>query len=339
MRSKELREEKVIKRWLSGKRATKETVQSYLQSMQMFTDFIGKGPGELLDEAEAEIRAGLLMRERNIDLYLLDFREVQEQKGLSPTSVRTRLAAVCSFYKYYNIPIPSLPKSIQKARPELKRKTIPTKEDIREVLKFADIRDRAIILVGLSSGLSVVDISNLKVQDVKKGYDPETGITTLHIIRTKTNYEFFTFLSPEASNAVLDYLDWRNRQEDEAKRVNFDNGFLFIVFEIPEEYRATKKEECRKLEKKSIIDRYRDLSLASGKKADFGEYNLIRSHNMRRFLNTMLLANGAAIFFVDFLLGHEVDQTHQAYYRADQKSLKAEYSKYIPYILHSDPPL
>lgn len=69
-------------------------------------------------------------------------------------------------------------------------------------------------------------------------------------------------------------------------------------------------------------------------KAEFGEYNLIRSHNMRRFLNSTLLAKpcNASIFFVDFILGHEMDATRAAYYRADSASLKEEYMKYLPSI-------
>jgi integrase len=70
---------------------------------------------------------------------------------------------------------------------------------------------------------------------------------------------------------------------------------------------------------------YRRLSEEAQASAPHGEYNLIRSHNMRRFLNSTLLAEKASIFFVDFLLGHQLDATHEAYYRADPKSLREEY--------------
>lgn len=225
MKAEELRNDKLIKRWLAAKRATVETAKGYVQSMQMYTEYVKKTPTELILEAEEEIKAGLNMRERNIELYLIDFREDQEKKKLAPKTVVTRLAAVMSFYTYYNIQLPVLPKSVKKAKPELKRKAIPTKDDIREILKFADLRDRAMILIGVSSGLSVIDIANLKVSDFRKGYDPETDVTTLHIERTKTNYEFYTFLSPEASRAVIDYLDWRNRQEP-GKQVTTDVGYF-----------------------------------------------------------------------------------------------------------------
>lgn len=331
MKANELKNDKLIKRWLSGKRATTETSRSYLQSMQMFTEFVGKTPEELITEAETEIKSGLLMRERNIESYLIDFREKMEEQHLAPKTIAVRMAAVMSFYRQYSIQLPVLPKSLQKARPEMKRRAIPTKDDIREVLKYADTRDRAILLIGVSSGLSVIDIVNLKVGDFKSGYDPESGITTLHIIRTKTNYEFYTFLSPEASRAVNDYLDWREKQ-GEYKKVTSDNGYLFILHDIPEIYKRTKEEEYRKMSDDVILKRYRAINKDAGTSSEYGEYNLIRSHNMRKLLNSTLLANGASIFFADFILGHERDATREAYYRADPKSLKEEYSKYIPFI-------
>lgn len=189
-------------------------------------------------------------------------------------------------------------------------------------------------------------VTNLKVSDFTDGYDPKTGITTLHLIRHKMNYELYTFLSPEASNAVHDYLDWRNRttknecdkkeNQLEKQHVTTNTGYLFITRNVPDEYLKLKKEkekeELRKLTDKAIIVLYQRLNEEAQKSSTHGEYNLIRSHNMRRFFNTTLLAEHASIFFVDFLLGHKLDATHEAYYRAGPKSLKEEYRKYIPFI-------
>ncbi len=89
--------------------------------------------------------------------------------------------------------MPVLPKGTTNARPELKRKKIPTKDDIRKILNVCDPLERALVLVGVSSGLSAVDISNLNVSDFVDGCDPTTGITTLHLLRKKKNYEFLYF--------------------------------------------------------------------------------------------------------------------------------------------------
>lgn len=346
MKVKELKNDKIIKDWLSGIKAADETRKGYLQAMQYFTEFTNKTPLQLIEEAEVEIRAGLLMRERNITCYLREFREQLEKKNLAPLTIKGRMTGVCSFYRSYNIQLPVIPKGTTNAKAELKRKKIPTKDDIRKILDVCDPLERALVLVGVSSGLSVVDISNLKVSDFVDGYDPKTGITTLHLIRKKKNYEFYTFLSPEASKAVLDYLDWRNRKpkdkgiirEEQRKKqhVTTKDGYLFISRAVPPEYLTTKnireKEELRKLNKEAIIAIYQRLNEEAQTSSEYGEYNLNRSHNMRRFFNSTLLNESAPIFFVDFLLGHQLDATHEAYYRASPEKLKEEYSKYVSFL-------
>jgi hypothetical protein len=42
--------------------------------MQFFTEWTEKTPEELIMEAEAEVKKGLLMRQRNIKIYFIKFR-------------------------------------------------------------------------------------------------------------------------------------------------------------------------------------------------------------------------------------------------------------------------
>lgn len=346
LKTKELMDDKIIKNWFSGIKATNSTKKSYLQAMQGYTDHTNKSPLQLIEEAEHEIKAGLLMRERSITTHLMEYREGLEAQDLAPLTVKGRMTGICSFYKYYNIQLPVIPKSTKNARPQLKRKQIPTKDDIRAILQFCDPLERALMLVGVSSGLSAIDISNLRVRDFLEGYDPISEITTLHLIRQKMDYEFYTFLSPEASKAVKDYLDYRGRTtKDEGRKrdnqlekqhVTTRDGYLFVRRAIPDEYLKLKeekeREKLRKLDEKSIVAIYQRLNIAAQKSASYGEYNIIRSHNLRRFFNSTLLSEHAQLFFVDFLLGHKLDATHEAYYRANPESLKEEYKKYVPYI-------
>lgn len=350
---KELRNDKIIKDWLSGIKAADNTAESYLTAMQAFTEYTKKKPLQLIEEAEYEIKSGLLMRERNITIHLREFRELLENKGRAPLTIKNRVNAVCSFYKSYNIQLPVLPRSMQKAKPQPKRRDTPTKEDIQQVLTHADLLERAIILTGVSSGLSVNEIANLKVRDFTDGYDPQTGITTLHLVRQKVNYEFTTFLSPEASKAVQAYLDYRGREPKSNRTAQFNqlkkqrvildkdgkpakHGYLFVARIVSKEYLRIKKElekeEIRKLDRLSILAMYRRLNEEAQKSAEHGEWNLIRSHAMRKFFNSALLNAGASMFFVDYLCGHTLDATHDAYYRANPESLKEEYKKYVPYI-------
>jgi len=64
-----------------------------------------------------------------------------------------------------------------------------------------------------------------------------------------------TFISPEASRAVWDYLAFRGRepktetyrrkQQLSKQRIIDDDGYMFILRNVPEEYRKTQDKEIR----------------------------------------------------------------------------------------------
>ena len=124
-------------------------------------------------------------------------------------TIKSYMNCVQSFYRSCDIELLVLGKN--KVKVLEKNKDIPTKEDLQEVLKICDPLEKTILLVGASSGLSLNEIRNLKVKDFKKGYDPETEVTTLKLRRQKVGFDVITFLSPEASRAVQDYINYRSR--------------------------------------------------------------------------------------------------------------------------------
>lgn len=352
MESTELKDNVEIQNWFSRIKASGNTKQSYLQALQAFTKMAGKAPEQLILEAEAEVRAGKLMRERTIWIYLPKFRESLEAQELAPLTIKSRMTGVCSFYKSNNIELPVLPKSLGHARPQKKRRDIPTKEQIQAVLKFCDPLERALILVGASSGLAATEISNLRVGDFRKGQDEKTRITVLHVTRTKENgYEFHSCLSPEATAAVETYLAFRNRtletedenrtEQLEKQKVVSDDGFLFISRTVPNDYliyqdkskskkeNAKIQEEKRKLNVPGIMAIFRRLSEKAEMIAPSGDWNVMRSHNLRRFFNSTLLNAGASIFLVDYAMGHILDSAHDSYYRNDPQKLRERYNEYL----------
>ncbi len=347
MKAKELEQNSFINEWLTGIKAKKATRETYLQGMQEFTEFTGKTPGKLITEAEQEIKEGKLLRERALKKDIPGFRATLEAAQKAPLTVKNRLTAVKSFFKYYDIQIPALPRSTENANPEQKRKEIPTKKDIQEILKLCNPLERALILVGAASGLSATDICSLKVSDFTKGLDPETGVTTISLVRKKTDYPFATFLTPEATKAVQEYISYRNREPNsnsntrrreqlQKQRVAEKEGFLFIAQSVPNEYLVTHNEALRQLSEDGIQEIYRRLNERAQKNAPKGEFNVIRSHNLRRMFNSTLVAKKVPLINVDYMLGHRIDKVHEAYFRADMQALKEDYITYIPWLTFAE---
>ena len=71
MKAKEIQTEPVISDWLATVNPKPATAKNYFQAMQKFTEWTKKSPDELLAEAEAEIRQGLLPRQRSLKRYSL----------------------------------------------------------------------------------------------------------------------------------------------------------------------------------------------------------------------------------------------------------------------------
>jgi integrase len=63
-----------------------------------------------------------------------------------------------SFYRYYGIKLPVQPKE---RATEIPREDLLTKEQIQAILPYCDPLEKALVLVGVASGLSAIDLINL----------------------------------------------------------------------------------------------------------------------------------------------------------------------------------
>ena len=339
MKVVELRNTPIIIEWLQTANVKPNSEKSYLHGMQDFTEYTGKDPETLLEEAENDIRAGKLMRQRQLKRNLIGFRQSLQNEGKAPLTIKSRLTGVKSFFETFDIEIPKLPR-VGKAKPLEKNNDIPTKEDLQDVLKVADPLEKAIVLCGVSSGLGANEICNLKVKDFKKGYDLKTGITTLRLRREKAEFNFVTFLSPEASKSILDYLEYRNRTTSEPRQIErlkkqkvySDNDYLFIRRQILPEYLKKHDDNLRKLDTDALIKIYRRLADKARKGTPANDWGFIRSHNVRKYFNSALLNAGADSFFTNFMMGHTLDETQAAYFRAKPEELKEIYIKFAPFL-------
>ncbi|MGB3907467.1 MAG: tyrosine-type recombinase/integrase [Methanomethylovorans sp.] len=340
MHVRELKDNADIKKWFLIVNPKPNTIKGYLLAMQHYTDYTGMTPGELIDAAELEIKSGKLMREREILFNLVGFRDSLQKKNLAPLSIKHYMAAVRSFYKANYIEIPLLPGS-QKGQKLQHNKKVPDKEVIRQAINVCNIREKAILLCGLSSGMGAAEISSLTLKAFYEGYDKETGLTLLDMRREKVGFDFITFLTPEATRSVMEYLQYRDRptrtgrqvdKDIQAKQKTTPDSYLFIREHVPNSYLKTHDEEIRQLKPHAIVKMYGRVSNHAGLDSRTGVYNLIRSHNMRKWFNSTLKNAGCESDIVEYFMGHTLSGTKDAYYIPDIEKLKGIYSKFVPYL-------
>lgn len=384
MKVPELKNDPMVIDWLQRAKAKKNTQESYLVGLQFYTEFTGMTPIELIEEAEDEIDAHVRARKQKINQYMSDFRfwleakgkpeykEMIEKKGwleskswlnfeewlnsksLAPFTIESRVRSAKSFYKYNGIIYQELERRNCNPIPLEANNGIPTKEEIREILKVCDPLERAIVLVGASSGLASNEIINLKLKDFKEGYCEEDGITTLKLLRQKTNYHFVTFLTKEATEAVRDYLKYRNRASravdpktrylrERKRKESGDDGYLFISIFISNEYLKThdsslhepsaellaRDEELRKLSNDAIQSMYRTLCEDTGLSAKPGNWNNMRSHKLRKWFSNKLREAKCGPDLREFMMGHKIIGSKASYFVDNPIELKEAYKNCV----------
>ena len=77
-----LQKDNIIVDWFDAINPSAGAIKAYLSALQGYTEFTGKTPEELINEAEAEICGGVLPRKRSIKRHLNEFRNHLQDKEL-----------------------------------------------------------------------------------------------------------------------------------------------------------------------------------------------------------------------------------------------------------------
>lgn len=345
----ELENEPTIQKLFALISPADKTRESYLTALAHYVEFTGMTPTELIDEANLDIQAGKLMVDRAVFTRIPQFREYlktiktpQANRPLAPGTLKKYVTVISSFYKHFYIEVPKPPRSQKKVKPVKENLKRPDKDSIRTVFGIANARDKAIMLCGMSSGMGSAELSTLTVEAFENGYDPKTEITTFDMRRGKVEKDFITFISPEASRAVIAYLEWRDRppakpnvkksvNEYERRKVT-PRSYLFVTNKVDKEYHITHDEELRRLKPVAIKDVYARLNEYTGLGTPKGVYNQIRAHNMRKHFVTTLRNEGCDGDLVKYFVGHTLGGSEDTYYEGDPEKLKEIYKRFVPYL-------
>ena len=323
-------EDHLVELFLQNRDLAEKTRIRYLHAIKIYSEFINETPTQWIEEAENEEEDRIRMRKRKIKTYQLDFKKFLESKNYTTWTIKSMIIPIRIFYKEYDIEIPDL--KIKNTTPEETYDDIPSKEDIRLALQFANLKYRAIILLFSSSGMGVAELLSIKYHDllnslkeyitipqntyidieelihlikVQKETNPII-IPTWQLTRKKTGKPFISFSTPESLDILLEYLKSDPPQKLETPLIRG--------------YDPNKPLNRRALFKH--LERIND-------KCEFGKPHRqikIRSHAIgRKYFTNVLYHNGLQQLSIDFFLAHTIDKTTSAYFKNDIESLKNQY--------------
>ena len=341
-----IREDPVFVDFCENRNIAPPTIKKYVTSLKKYTNLTGMTLGELLDEADLDEDRAVKPRNRRIKKHLLDFKKYLDSSDYSGPYKESVTLCVRTFYGENDI---ILPKTFRKsARSD--RKTpilfneLPTMDNVKDILKYCNSTYRAIILLGVSSGMSRAELCSLTFKHffdaipldpypetlsdliVRVG-EKDNLVPIWSVRRVKTGNDFFTFSSPEASDALLEYFKDLNRRViryDKNKRTKSE-------FEFIPETSLFRNFYNRPIQTDSMSRTFQRLNY----KAGFEKVNnkiFIRPHSLRQVFASTLEKNKMPHLMTRWLMGHALDHTTFAYFKADPVALKEEYLKVLNYL-------
>lgn len=296
---------------------------TYLRSIAEFCIVTKKSPKELLKIAYEEKQARKPPWELSINEWFKEYENHCIINDRSLATRNTRTGIIKGFFHFYEIPTPTkTQRKTRKNKLKIKNKRPAlTKEKIKKALNACKTqRLRAIILVQISSGLSVTDVVNLKIEEFYDGLiDIDNGkeICKLHLNRGKTDKEFITFLNYEAVEAIKDYIISERKFESE-----YLFQKLFLNNKNPNEPKATEwlvEEEYRVLNDDRLKNKHEEK----------GVFREITSHMCRKFFNTQFTHSEMAYEPRKHMMGHVIRGVDGSYYVPDQDALQKLYIQHM----------
>jgi len=318
-----------FKRFIKNRTIRSGTLERYRIEITQYSEFLNKTPDEFITEAENEEDQGLRLSQRTINDYLLDYKDYLVENNYSPRTIIVRLSSIKSFYKQFDVVVPRINYSKKNIKKE-SLTDLPTKDEIREALTFANVKYEAIIKTALSTGLRSSDIRALSYHDFIKSlhqYIKVTDNTMISVdeliqILSKTNEEIIptwkittikndtpvtTFSTPECVDAILKYL--KTQPPKTLETPLFPSGRF----------------KTKPISKRAFFNYFVFLN----NKCDFGmvgSHIKLHSHSFRKIFATTLMNQGLQQITISRLLGHTIDEIQEAYIKQDDNFLKEQYT-------------
>ena len=274
----------------------KNTIIAYREDLNIYLDFM--------------IKRGINTLSKISKNDIIEFMLFEKEKGVSPTSISRRLAAIRMFHRFLarERVLKDDPTTLIDS-PKLWKK-IPDTLSLNEVEALISqpdprirqgARDKAILETLYATGMRVSESTNLKVNNVN------LDIGFLRCIG-KGNKERIIPLGKKAIHSINRYLEFSRPHFLKNKA----SEFLFV------------NRSGNKLSRQSIWKLIKQYAKEAKIK------KLVKVHTLRHSFATHLLERGADLRSVQEMLGHSNISTTQIYTHIDKERLKTVHKMFHP---------
>lgn len=327
----------MFQQFCTSRQLEKSTILTYKYALQKYCDFTGKSLEALIREADDQQDAGVKYRYRNIYKYLIDFQSYLDSLNIPQSSQSNYLVRIRAFYGEYDIQLPKTRKNkSKKARGMETIEVLPEMDEIRRFMEYCNNAYKAILVMGLSSGMGRAEISSLTFKDLFEAVSLERYpmdipeiienvkqkgnlVPKWNIRRVKTGHLYFTFSSPESIERILIYLEELHYKFPNFKPTPEDRLFRGLNSNKP-------------LKPSNIGGMFSNMNTRKGFRKVNNLY-VLRSHGFRKKFASTLEKNKVPHLITRKLMGHTVDGTTGAYFMTDPEDAKEEYLRVVDQLM------
>jgi len=314
-----------IEDWLNTVCESNKTLEGYVKFINAFASFAadrGLNFEGIVEDWRRVKRLGEAEREDFLDKWsdtVRGFNSYLKRKGLAPLSIKNFMATLKSFFRFWNIPINI---SLPRRACVIYHNRDLTREEIKQILTFANPRDRVIWLIMAESGMRAETAINLKYWQIKEDFEAKR--IPMRIILPSSSLkdhvgDRFTFIGEDGFKELSEYLKRRLPLRDDdyvfaPEKPGKVKGEQFSV--------ASLSVKFNRLVQKLGIDTSRG-----------GKPKSVRMHALRKYFRNNMRVDSS---FVRFWMGHSLG-VDAHYITRDVERHRQEYAKGYEYLRIFEP--
>jgi integrase len=259
---------------------------------------------------------------------LIDYILYLNKQDLSSGYIGVNFCALKHFYSMNDVRLNTV--KIGKFLGESKKKNVDrsyTCPEIKTILDICDVRMKTVVSILASTGmrrgaLPLLKLSHLEQKDV--GQNQKVYKFTIY---ENTSEQYFTFCSPETTNHIDAYLDYRTRS---GEKLTKDAYLIREQFDINDLEQVRK--QGRPISKKTLSNLLISLTVKAGlRKVNHNFTKREResvpvAHGFRKFFTTQLVNSKVNPEIREMLLGHSIGLAG-AYYKPTEDEMLEEFMK------------
>jgi integrase/recombinase XerD len=320
---KELQNYLEVGSWLNT--VSKSSQSYYIRAIELFCNWIGKNPSELINERNQEVKSDNPIDRNNTRDMLIEFRKELEKMEYAPKSINVMDGAIRSFYsanlgKMGMINI----RNYSNSKVSTNKDLVPTLEELKKMLDVVDIEEKFRIIFIAQTGMRVSDAVKLKYGDIKRELEQNNNPLAIRFLPTKDREiigERITFLGSDGIEILKQYLQFRKERGDTI----IDDSPLFAS-------RIRKRGKHKAITQQKFNETIKKAGQRIGLVNGDSKYGRIRIHCLRKFFITQLTNHGVEDKIINFLTCHKISDVDSVYWNRRIDSLREIYNERQQYL-------